>query len=176
MTWTAFHRRGEVLREVVETIDARRDGRLPLDVPGVAETFRDELDLLAALHLKWHARLSGNIERALMDQPMDLEAAVIGAWRRAAGELPGLRLVMDHYRGRPTDREMAAALARAREKEWSGLAVAAGIASDGGARAARVGRRVEEAARAGIDTTLPPTVDEPDSPSLVERIKAVLAA
>ena len=41
MTWTAFHRRGEVLRTVVETADQRVDGELPLDVPGVAETFAD---------------------------------------------------------------------------------------------------------------------------------------
>ena len=33
-----------------------------MDVPGVAERFRDELDLLGALHLKWHTRLAGHIE------------------------------------------------------------------------------------------------------------------
>src|SRR4051794_39292552 len=49
MTWTSFHRRGDVLREVIAAADQRRDGLLPSDVDGVSETFTDELDLLAAL-------------------------------------------------------------------------------------------------------------------------------
>ena len=44
MTWTSFHHRGEILRAVIATADVRRDGVLPLDVAGVAETFGDELD------------------------------------------------------------------------------------------------------------------------------------
>ena len=63
MTWTAFHRRGEVLRNVVETADQRLDGELPLYVDGVAETFADANDLLGALQLRWHTRLAGRIER-----------------------------------------------------------------------------------------------------------------
>lgn len=188
MPWTAFHRRGAVLRSVVETLDARRDGKLPMALPGVAETFRDELDLLAALHLKWHARLSGNVELALTDQPVDLPAAVVDAWRRTAAELAGVRLVMDRYVAHPVDSDMAAALTRAREKEWTGLAMAAGLASAGGPRAALAGRRLEdrartpEAAGAPKDPVTAPapraahTADEPDTPSLVDRIKAVLAA
>ena len=45
MTWTSYHRRGDVLRTVVATADQRRDGTLPTDVDGVAATFRDDLDL-----------------------------------------------------------------------------------------------------------------------------------
>jgi hypothetical protein len=188
MPWTAFHRRGEVLRSVVETVDARRDGRLPMALPGGAETFRDELDLLAALHLRWHTRLSGNLELALMDQPVDLPAAVVAAWRRTAEELAGLRLVMDRYAAHPVDADMAAALTRAREKEWTALALAAGLASDEGPHAAAAGRGLEDRARtpeaAGephspVTEPASPaarTADEPDSPSLVDRIKAVLAA
>ena len=33
-----------------------------------------------------------------MSQPMDLEAAVIAAWRDTADEMPGVRLIIDHYR------------------------------------------------------------------------------
>src|SRR5205085_7689339 len=80
MTWNAFHHRGDVLRAVVEAADQRLDGILPLDVPGTRERFADEIDLLGALSLKWHARLSGNIERALGTEPMDLESAVVRAW------------------------------------------------------------------------------------------------
>lgn len=39
MTWNHVHRRGETLRDVVETLDVRRDGVLPVDLPGVAENF-----------------------------------------------------------------------------------------------------------------------------------------
>ena len=54
----------EILRDVIATADRRRDGRLPLDVAGVAETFGDELTLLGALQLRWHTRLARpSIER-----------------------------------------------------------------------------------------------------------------
>ena len=58
MTWKTFHRRGEILRTVITTADARCDGRLPRDVDGVAETFGDELTLIGALSLRWHTRLA----------------------------------------------------------------------------------------------------------------------
>ena len=63
MTWDAFHRRGEVLRNVLEHAETHRDGALPMELPGVAETFGDELTLLGALQLRWHTRLAGAIER-----------------------------------------------------------------------------------------------------------------
>jgi hypothetical protein len=189
MTWNTFHHRGAILQTIVETVDTRRDGVLPMQLPGVTETFRDELDLLAALQLKWHARLSGNIERALMSQPMDLEDAIASAWRMTSEQLPGVRAVLDRYTESPSDPEMAAALTRASEKEWFRLAAAAGLASDESAAAARAGRQVELKARAeaaeksaaaflpmtATDIDADTTVDG-DSPSLVERIKAVLAA
>ena len=81
---------------------------------------------------------------------------------------------------------MGAALQRASEKEWIRLAAAAGLASDESAAAARVGRQIELRARtdaAGTAATRPAgdVLAEPDktaegSPSLVDRIKAVLAA
>jgi hypothetical protein len=186
MTWTSFHRRGEVLRTVVDEVDARRDGMVPMDLPGVAETFRDELDLIAALSLRWHARLSGNVERALMGEPLDPGPPVALAWHQTCAELPGIRLLLDRCTDHPADAAMGAALAHAREKEWAGLAIAAGLASDGGAAAAAAGRRlVEDPARRGPDTPSQSqaarrepaaTVDEPPTPSLVDRIRAVLAA
>jgi hypothetical protein len=191
MTWSTFHSRGAILQNVVEAADARRDGVLPLDLPGVSEAFRDELDLLAALQLKWHARLSGNIERALMSQPLDLEDAIASAWALTSEQIPGVRKILDRYAETPSDPEMAAALDRANEKERIRLAAAAGLASDESPAAARAGRHVELKARtaaaerraAAVATDLlagphagsPTTVDEA-TPSLVERIKAVLAA
>jgi hypothetical protein len=148
MTWKSFHRRGEVLRTVIATADARRDGLLPMDVEGVGETFGDELTLVGALSLRWHTRLAGRIERELMTQPLDLEGAVVTAWRRTAAELPGVRAVLDHYRELPSDPAMADALARATAKEHVLLAVMAGRSSSADRSAARVGERIEHRARA----------------------------
>jgi hypothetical protein len=188
MTWSTFHHRGAILQTVVETADTRRDGLLPLDLPGVSESFHDELDLLAALQLKWHARLSGNIERALMTQPLDLEDAIASAWNQTSEQLPGVRKILDRYAESPSDPEMGAALNRANEKEWIRLAAAAGLASDESAAAARAGRQVELRARtdaaqrradqsaADLLADATTDVDDVGTPSLVDRIKAVLAA
>ena len=179
MTWNAFHHRGEILHTVIEAANTRLDGTLPLDLPGVSETFHDELDLIGALLIKWHARLSGNIERELMHQPLDIEAAIISAWRKTSAEAPGVRMIIDRYTESPSDPEMAAALTRAQEKEWLKLASAAGLSNDESAAAARAGERVATKARTDLPVAVPAhtqTVDTVGTPSLVDRIRAVLAA
>jgi hypothetical protein len=192
MTWNAFHTRGEILRTVVATADRDRDGVLPMHLPGVAENFASELDLLSALLLKWHARLSGNLERTLAQQPMDLELAVATAWRRTADEMPGVRAIVDRALSESEDPAIVAALRRATEREHVRLAVAAGLANDESEAAARVGARLEEQARTlyaaapevAADAALvedrvstEEVVTAADAtPSFVDRIKAVLAA
>lgn len=181
MTWTAYHNRGETLRAVIATSAVRRDGILPMDVEGVAATFRDELDLLAALTLKWHTRLSGHIERMLAHQPMDLDEAVAIAWSNTAHELPGIRLIIDHYRAHPVDDAMATAMAAATGKEHHLLAVMAGRSGIGADAAARVGAQIEERART-LHKGLPmlpaeEAYEEVVEPrSLLDRLRAVLAA
>ncbi len=179
MTWDAHHRRGDVLRAVVDEANSRRDGALPMELPGVQETFRDELDLVAALQLRWHTRLTGRIERALMEQPTDLESAVLSAWRGTATELAGVRAILDGCAERPTSAEMGEALERARRKDWMLMAAMAGKASPQDTRAVPVGRGLEQAARAAYDPSLPATprhrAAEPQ-PTLLGRIKARLAA
>ncbi len=152
MSWTAFHSRGETLRTVVDAANAHQDGILPMQVPGVAENFTDETDLVGALLLKWHARLSGNIERALTREPLNPETAVATAWRTTAELMPGVRLVIDRCMESPTTPDMAEAMARAQEAEWVRLAQAAGLANGRDRRAVEAGRRVEGLARAGIAT------------------------
>jgi hypothetical protein len=181
MSWKTFHNRGETLRAVVDTANERRDGLLPMSEPGVAEHFTDDLDLIGALLLKWHARLSGNLERALVLEPMDLEAAVASAWRTTAEQLPGVRLVIDQCTDHPDHPAMARAMSRAREHEWTRLAVAAGLASARGHAALEAGHRVEERARATLDVSSGPTPTDTAATtsrttSFVDRIKAVLAA
>jgi hypothetical protein len=175
MTWKSFHRRGEILHAVIAKANDRQDGILPMDVAGVAETFGDELALLGALQLRWHTRLAGRIERELMTQPMDLEQAVVTAWRGTRDELPGVRLIIDHYRSEPTDAAMAQAMATATVKEQTMLAAMAGRASVRDAAAARVGEAIEQRARAGRG---PGThrADTGPHEGLLDRIKAVLAA
>ncbi len=147
-TWDSIHRRGEVLRAVADEANERRDGVLPMELPGVAETFGDELSLVAALQLRWHTRLAGRIERALMEQPMELEDAVVSAWRATADELPGVRMILDSATAHPSSEEMAVALETAHRKDWTMMAAMAGKASPGDAGAAKVGRSLEEKARA----------------------------
>ena len=150
MTWDATHRRSEVVRRVIDEADHRRDGSLPLELPGVAETFDGPAALVAALQLRWHTRLSGHIERTLSDAPSHPESAVLRAWRTTAEELPGLRAVLDAQTGQPADDDVAALLARARRKDWALLAGMAGLAVPQTATAARVGRRLEDEARAVV--------------------------
>ena len=180
MTWTSFHRRGDVLRDVIAAADERRDGELPRDVDGVSATFADDLDLLAALQLKWHTRLAGRIEREQLTQPMDLRAAVVSAWHRTAEELPGVRAILDEQRLRPADRAVDGALRKAVAKEHVLLAVMAGQASAHDDRAAAVGAGIEAEAKAtmapsyGLDRRDPSHRGE--RPTLLRRLKAALAA
>ena len=150
--WPTHHNRGEILRTVISTADERLDGVLPMDLIGVSPAFRDELDLLGALSLKWHTRLAARIERELTHGPTDLESAVIAGWRTTARDLAGNRLILDHNLEQPTTPEMAEAMTRSNAKEHELLAVLAGKAPAHlglDADAARVGALIAERARAG---------------------------
>lgn len=179
MTWDAFHRRGEVLRTVIEVANSRRDGALPMELPGVAEAFGDETALVASLQLRWHTRLAGQIERALCDEPAKLETAVLTAWRRTASELPGVRAILDACTEQPADSEVAEVLTRANRKDWVLLAAMAGQASASDAGAVRRGRRLEEKARAAYDPVAPrpaPESSTSDRGTLLDRLLSHLAA
>lgn len=175
MTWKSFHSRSETLRSVIATANVRRDGLLPMDLPGVTENFGDELTLLAALQLKWHTRLAGHIEREMLDEPLDLAKAVETAWGAAADDLPGVRRILDHYRDEPLDAAMAEAMAKATVKEHMLLAAMAGQSSIDDAVAVPVGAELESRARHSQRGVLTLTV-EAKHPSLLERLKAVVAA
>jgi len=177
MTWKAFHNRSETLRSVIAAAAVRRDGILPMDVAGVAETFEGELDLLAALQLKWHTRLAGHVERQLSTQPMDLQQHVALAWKAAADELAGVRLILDHYRDNPTSEEMAQALQAATAKEHQYLAVMAGRSGLANRLSERIGAEIEAAGRdlhRGVVTVAEGAPEKRES--LIERLRAVIAA
>lgn len=166
--------RGAILRDAITTANARRDGALPLDVPGVAEAFDDELALVGALQLRWHTRLAGRIERELMHQPMDLEDAVLAAWHATADELPGVLAILDRHRAAPTSAAMSDALSRSADKERTLLAMMAGRVSNP-ADAVRVGAQIERRARATY-RPVRSTSRRADQPRLLDRLKAALAA
>src|SRR6476620_5791567 len=126
MTWDAFHHRGDVLRDVVDEANRRHDGALPTELPGVTETFGDELALVTALQLRWNTRLAGHVERALNELPDDLKTAVVTAWRATAGELVGVRQILDAQRG-TAGPELAAALETAGRKDAVLMAAMAGL-------------------------------------------------
>lgn len=174
MNWKAYHSRGEILHDVIATAAQRRDGLLPMDVEGVTEKFDSELDPLCALQLKWHTNLAGRIDRFLAEQqPMNLEDAVINAWHSVADEYQGVRLILDHYRAKPTDAAMAEAMRKSAAKEHLMLAVMSGYSSVGDELAIPIGARIDERARATFIPSLPAA---PERPTIISRIRAALAA
>lgn len=172
MTWNSYHTRGEILSTVIRTADQRQDGLLPLDVEGVTATFDDEFDLLTTLQLKWHTRLAGKLERQLSEQPMDLRGAAITAWHDTADEMPGVRMILDHYLDEPIDARMAAAMRTSTAKEHLLLAVMAGMGSYAAELAVPYGERLAAEARATYVRT--PIV--PERPTLLSRLRSALAA
>jgi len=182
MTWNAFHHRVEVLRAVIDEADARCDGVLPMETPGVTETFGDEIGLLSALQLRWHTLLAGMIEAELMDASTDLESAVTSAWQKTATELHGIRAILDAYTDAPTSDAIAEAMTKAHRKDWTLMAAMAGKTSVEDHRAAAVGRGIEERARTAYELTpggrhrSEDTTGRAPHGSLLGRIRAHIAA
>jgi hypothetical protein len=144
---TPYEARAPLPRFVLAEAAGRRDGVLPRDVPGVPETFADDLDLVAALQLRWHTRLSGAVERSLSAGDLDLEDAVVRAYRESAAQLPGVRLVLDACVAEPESERMRQALDKATRKEAAFLAAMAGRASAQDAGAVPAGLALVRKAR-----------------------------
>ena len=174
MAWHTFHRRGDVLRDVVSEVNLRCDGTLPTDMEGVADVFDGDLDLIGALQLRWHTTLAGHIEAAFQSQPDDLTDAVVKAWRETADLLPGVRAVLDARRNDPGTPEIAEAMLVATAKEHQMLALMSGRASrlDVEERGARVGSEIEASAREGHVLRARPAAAK----GLLGRVRAHLVA
>ena len=135
MTWDAYHRRNDALREIAVVADQRRDGVLPWGEYETSRIFESRDDLLLALHMRWHNRLRAHVHKELDEQPVDLEIAAARAWRNAAADMPGTRAILDAHDASP-------ALIPARNKELGFLAEAAGTANTGDSGANALGLRV----------------------------------
>jgi hypothetical protein len=165
MTWDAYNRRKNALREMLVIADRRRDITLTelLDtVDASREAFADETELLFELQ-----RLSGNMDRLLADGSDSPEMVAVTAWVDAAADLPGVRALLDAHRDEP-------ALRKAFAKELGYLAMSAGVTVYDHDFVAH-GRRIQDSARETV-AALPPAPTEASRPGLMARLRNAIAA
>ena len=163
MTWDAYHRRNDALRDIAVAADERRDGVLPWGEYETKSVFESREDLLLALHMRWHNRLRAHVHMELDEQPLDLEAAAARAWRNARADMPGTRAILDSHEASP-------ALAAARTKELAFLAGTARGAPEG---AIAVGQRIKARGEAIVIDRKRPTSRQP---RLLRRLREAVAA
>src|SRR5680860_421172 len=121
MTWDAYNRRNETLRELLVVADRRRDGdTMWNERDDVRHTFANSDDLLLDIQMYWFQRLSGHLDSSF-GLDADPETAAVRAWREAAAELPGARAILDQHDDNPL-------LAKAHAKELGSMAHSAGLA------------------------------------------------
>jgi hypothetical protein len=145
MSWTDFYRRQEILEATVRQAGRNPGAPLPLDeVPGAADHFGGEENVLAALQYKWTQVLAGRLRTEVTD-PDDADGfgdhvdAVTRAWRATVEEHETLRAVLDGGLKRH------ASLRRMHEGELRMLAVTSGLADprEPAEEIVRVGRTLE---------------------------------
>lgn len=168
MSWDAYNRRKNVVRQVAAIADRRRDGVLPWAELGPMTTtcFDGPEDLLLELQMHWRQRLTGHIDARFGTQERDPRSAAVAGWREAAAELPGVRAILDTHDDDPV-------LSRAREKELAMLANTAGLAPWGDPRAATYGELVRTEARSILIDRQAPTGG---TPSWLDRLRSALVA
>ncbi len=168
MTWDAYNRRKSALRDVLELADRRRTtdvADLIDSVPAAREAFADDAELLREVQMAWYQRLSGTLDRGVLEGDSPALVAVT-AWVAAAAQMPGARTLLDAHLDHPG---LHVALA----KERVLLATSAGISAyhpdlDG------EGARLVEQAR--DQAVYPEVVAEDESRGLLARLRNALAA
>lgn len=171
MTWDAYNRRKNVLREMIAIADRRRDVTLTdllTTVEGGREAFPTDTDLLFELQMTWFQRLSGQMDRLISDGHDSPELVPVTAWVSTAAQLPGTRALLDAHLDEP-------ALRKAFAKELSYLALSAGVPAVGPALAAH-GRRIQQAARDEVAAAPPVALADETRPSLITRLRNAIAA
>lgn len=138
--------RAQVLEQVMDAANTRRDGRLPRDVDGVQDAYPSDLMLVEDLRATWRVRLGAEIDHALADDPVDVPSTVVAAWRRAAEAMPGVRAVLDHAL-EVDDAAVVLTQVKAVEEERAWLADVAGLAESTDRTAPGVGADLEAQAR-----------------------------
>ncbi|MGZ5371705.1 hypothetical protein [Aeromicrobium sp.] len=175
MTWDAYNRRKNALREVLAIADRHRSGRhreitateLLAEAEGANSAFANVDELLLEVQMNWFQRLSGRLDRGLGVGAEDLEADVTSAWAEIAAEMPGTRALLDANADMP-------ALQRAYAKEHEFLARSAGVRGHYPDLIGH-GQRIRETARESVVHADIPEI--PDTPAgLFTRIREALAA
>ena len=169
MTWDAYNRRKEALREVLAIADRRREEstatELLAEVEGANHAFVNEAELLLDMQMNWYQHLSGQMDRSLSLDAEDLETVAINAWHEVAAQMPGARTLLDGNVDMPE-------LQKAFAHEHNLLARAAGIPANHPDLAGH-GNRIKETARMTMEYA--PVI--PDTPAgIFARIRETLAA
>jgi hypothetical protein len=100
MTWDAYNRRKETLRDLLAIADRRRDLTLTelLDtVDEGREAFANETELLFDLQMAWFQRLSGQLDRLVTESVEAPDLMAVTAWVNTAAEMPGARALLDAH-------------------------------------------------------------------------------
>jgi hypothetical protein len=146
MTWDAYHRRKEVLREMLEVADRHPETITLTDlldtVDGGREAFSNETELLFDIQMTWFQRLSGQLDRLVSESVDTPDIMAITAWVNAASEMPGARALLDANSDTP-------ALRKAYAKEHALLAASAGVPANHPDLTAH-GQRLQDSARESV--------------------------
>jgi len=148
MTWDAYNRRKETLRDLLAIADRRRDLTLTELLDTVDEgrnAFANETELLFDLQMAWFQRLSGQLDRLVTESVETPEMMAVTAWVNTAAEMPGARALLDAH-------IHETALAKAFAKEQSFLAASAGVPMNH-PDVATYGRRIMNSARESVVAT-----------------------
>ncbi len=174
MTWDAYNRRKETLRDLLAIADRRRDLTLTelLDtVDEGREAFANETELLFDLQMAWFQRLSGQMDRLVTESVETPELMAVTAWVNTAAEMPGARTLLDAHRHE-------AALAKAFAKEQAYLAATAGVPANHPDLTLH-GRRIMDSARESVVVAEPAgteSLEEGPRNGLVAKLRSVIAA
>lgn len=175
MTWDAYNRRKETLRDLLAIADRRRDLTLTelLDtVDEGREAFANETELLFDLQMAWFQRLSGQMDRLVSESVETPELMAVTAWVNAAAEMPGARALLDAHLHE-------VALAKAFAKEQAFVAASAGVPMDHPDLTGH-GRRIVDSARESVivaervDTK--EDLDGASRSGLMAKLRSVIAA
>lgn len=166
MTWNAYNRRKEVLREILAIADQHRELSINdlLDtVDGGREAYANETELLFDIQMTWFQRLSGQLDRLLIEGVDTPEIMAVSAWVNAASEMPGARTLLDAEISNP-------ALGKAFAKELTLLAASAGVPWNHPDLNGH-GKRLQDSARESVVYTEVTEAEVPQSGSLLSKLR-----
>lgn len=169
MTWDAYNRRREALREVLAVADSHREDvnptKLMTESAAANSAYDSVSELMLDVQMIWFQRLSGQLDRAFTEGADDLEEHTINAWSDAAAQMPGARALIDASEDMPE-------LQKALTNEYVFLARSAEVPANHPDLVGH-GQRMRAAAKAQVA----PVPEVPDKPAgIFARIREALAA